>query len=160
MTNSYRPEGYLFGTRENREYVSSRAGLERAINEGKILEASVLLCDSKMRLHVDLYGIEGIIERSEAVYCRNGEQLKDIAIITRVGKPVCFKVMAIEYHGGRPIAILSRRAAQIECVNRFISDLCCGDIIKTRVTHRENFGAFVDIGCGISSLLSVDCISV
>ena len=30
----------------------------------------------------------------------------------------------------------------------------------SRVTHLEPFGAFVDIGCGISSLLSVDCISV
>ena len=160
MNNKYLPEGMLSTTSENREYISSLSGLERAMYEGRILEATVLLCDSQMRLHVDLYGIEGIIERSEAIFCRNGEQLKDIAIITRVGKPVCFKVMAIEYHDGRPIAILSRRAAQIECINRYISDLSCGDIIKTRVTHLENFGAFVDIGCGISSLLSVDCISV
>ena len=160
MNNKYLPEGILSSTSENREYISSLSGLERAMHEEKILEATVMLCDSQMRLHVDLYGVEGIIERNEAVYCRSGEQIKDIAIITRVGKPVCFKVMSIEYHNGKPIAILSRRAAQIECMNSFISDLCCGDIIKTRVTHLENFGAFVDIGCGISSLLSVDCISV
>ena len=35
-----------------------------------------------------------------------------------------------------------------------------GDIIPARVTHLESFGAFVDIGCGVSSLLSVDSISV
>ena len=35
-----------------------------------------------------------------------------------------------------------------------------GDIIRAKVTHLENFGAFVDIGCGIPSLLSVDTISV
>ena len=160
MNNKYFPEGILSTTSENREYLSSLAGLERAMHEGRILEATVMLCDSQMRLHVDLCGIEGIIYREEALYCRAGEELKDIAIITRVGKPVCFKVLAIEHHNGRPRAILSRRAAQLECMNGYISDLCCGDIIRTRVTHLENFGAFVDIGCGISSLLSVDCISV
>ena len=28
------------------------------------------------------------------------------------------------------------------------------------MTHLESFGAFLDIGCGLSSLLTVDCISV
>ena len=111
MTNSYLPEGYLFGTRENREYISSRAGLERAKSEGKILESTALLCDSKMRLHVDLYGIVGIIDRCEAVYNQDSSDVKDIAIITRVGKPVCFKVMGFSYENGKEIAILSRREA-------------------------------------------------
>ena len=35
-----------------------------------------------------------------------------------------------------------------------------GEIIDSRVTHLEPFGAFVDVGCGIISLLSIDCISV
>ena len=35
-----------------------------------------------------------------------------------------------------------------------------GDVIKSKVTHIEGFGAFVDIGCGIISLLSIDSISV
>ena len=34
------------------------------------------------------------------------------------------------------------------------------DIIDARVTHIEQFGAFVDIGCGISSLIPIDVISV
>ena len=88
MTVRYLPEGYLFGTAENREYISSRAGLERAQREGRILEATALLCDSNMRLIVDLYGMTGIIEREEAVYSRDGAPTKDIAIITRVGQPV------------------------------------------------------------------------
>jgi small subunit ribosomal protein S1 len=45
-------------------------------------------------------------------------------------------------------------------MNNYIADLIPGDIICSRVTHLESFGAFVDIGCGIVSLLSVDCISV
>ena len=161
--NTYRayvPEGMLMRTPENREYISSEAGLERAMREGKILEACVTLCDSSMRLHVDLYGMRGIIERREAVFCRRGEEIKDIAVITRVGKPVCFKVIGFSNENGERVAVLSRRAAQMECLRSYLSDLIPGDIIPARVTHMEPFGAFVDIGCGIASLLSVDSISV
>lgn len=160
MTNSYSPEGYLFGTRENREYISSRAGLERAKNEGKIVEATALLCDSRMRLHVDLYGTVGIIDKCEAVYTPDGSEVKDIAVITRVGKPVCFKVMGFTKENGKDVAILSRREAQKECLSMYLSDLTPGDVVPSRVTHLDSFGAFVDIGCGIVSLLSIDSISV
>ncbi len=160
MTNSYVPEGTLFGTRENREYISTRQGLERALNEGKIVEGTALLCDSKMRLHVDLYGMTGIIDKSEAVYSIDQKQIKDIAVITRVGKPVCFKVMGFAYEDGKEFAILSRREAQKECMSMYLSDMSEGDIVPAKVTHLDTFGAFVDIGCGIISLLSIDCISV
>ena len=160
MSQLYLPEGALLRTAENREYLSSLGGLSRAMNEGRILESTVLLCDSNLCLHVDLYGIRGIIERSEAVFCRRGEELKDIAIITRVGKPVCFKVMGFETRNGETVALLSRRAAQAECIHRYLSCLCPGDILPARVTHMESFGAFVDVGCGVPSLLSVDSISV
>ena len=160
MTNTYKPEGMLISSPENRELLSSLSGLERARDSGKILEATVLLCDSAMRLHVNLYGIEGIIEKEECAWCRQDEALKDIAIITRVGKPVAFKVMGISYDSGKPVAILSRREAQLDCLRNYLSDIITGDIIPARVTHLESFGAFVDIGCGIASLLSVDSISV
>lgn len=158
--NNYLPEGMNIGTAENKELVSSLSGLERAMAQGKILESVALVCDSELNLHVDLYGIEGIIEKNEALLCRRGEEIKDIAIITRVGKPVCFKVIRIDKRGDAVKVYLSRRAAQLECVSNFFSGLICGDIIRAKVTHLEHFGAFVDIGCGISSLLSVDCISV
>lgn len=159
-TNNYYPEGMRIGSAENREYISSLSELEKALSQGKILESTAIVCDRDMNLHVDLYGIEGIIEKNEALLCRKGEEIKDIAIITRVGKPVCFKILSIDKSGGKVKVYLSRRAAQYECAVSFLSGLICGDIIKAKVTHLENFGAFVDIGCGISSLLSVDCISV
>ncbi|MBE6632246.1 MAG: S1 RNA-binding domain-containing protein [Ruminococcaceae bacterium] len=159
--NNYRPEGFYLNTSENREYISSLQGLEKAMNSGKILEAPVILCDSEMSLRVDLYGIKGIIPKEECVFVPAGEIVKDIAIITRVGKAVCFKVMSIEKdEEGRPCVILSRRAAQLECMNNYLLQLVSGDIIPARITHLEQFGAFVDIGCGIISLLSIDCISV
>ncbi len=159
MSNKYLPEGSLICTSENREYISSLHGLERARQEGKILEGVVKLCDSQsLELHVDLYGIEGIISREESVYSDN---IKDIAIITRVGKPVAFKVMQIvKRENGKSIAILSRREAQRECVSNYLMDLTPGDIIPAKVTHFEPFGAFLDVGCGVSSLMSIDSISV
>ena len=154
------PEGGLSGTVGNREYISSDQGLERAMQLGKILEATALLCDSGMNLHVDLRGARGIIERSEACYDPSGSPVKDIAIITRVGKPVCFKIIGIGEDLYGRFYRLSRREAQIECMRNYLDDLIPGDVIPAKVTHLEPFGAFVDIGCGISSLLSVDCISV
>lgn len=158
--NNYFPEGMRLGSAENREYISSLQGLEKAYTQGKILESTAIICDRDMNLHVDLYGIEGIIEKKEALLTKDCEDIKDIAIITRVGKPVCFKILSIDKSGVRPKVYLSRRAAQLECAENYLSDLICGDIIKAKVTHLESFGAFVDIGCGIPSLLSVDCISV
>ena len=96
MATTYKPEGHLIITPENRECICSQQGLERAMTLGRILEAPVSLCDSRMRLHVDLYGIKGIIEKEEVSYSPIGEPVKDIAVITRVGKPVCFKVIGFE----------------------------------------------------------------
>ena len=157
----YLPEGSWIGSAENAAYTSSLEGLERAMVQGKILEGIATMCDcTDMHLRLELGGAVGIIEREEAAYCHDGSDVKDIAIITRVGKPVCFKVMRIERGGSRPIVHLSRRAAQQECMLAGILRRMPGDIIPARVTHLEPFGAFVDIGCGIVSLLSVDCISV
>ena len=160
MNCMYKPEGCRINSLENREYLSTPQGMERARLEGVILEGIVALCDSRLCLHVDLPCAKGIIPPEEAVYCREGEVRKDIALITRVGKPVAFCITSLENRGGEWIAILSRRQAQARCMREFLSELRAGDVILARVTHLEPFGAFLDIGCGVSSLLSVDCISV
>ena len=159
--NRYKPEGMLAATEKNYEYVSSAIGLERALNDGAIVEAPVTLCDHEFNLHVELGGgIRGIIPKGEAYFSQYGEGAKDIAILTRVGKFVAFKVMGFKSDAHGRIAVLSRRAAQKECMECYIASLIPGDIIEARITHLENFGAFVDIGCGIASLLSIDSISV
>ncbi len=159
--NCYLPEGMLCKRADNIESISSISSLERAMAGGKILEALALMCDSSLSLTVDLGGIRGIIPRQEAVFSREGESMKDIAVISRVGKPVCFKIKSIEQNrNGETVAILSRKDAQEECIHNFLSSLRPGDIIPARVTHLEPFGAFVDIGCGVVSLMSIDCISV
>lgn len=155
------PEGSYITSPENRELTSSVAGLERAAQLGRIVEGIAVMCDSDMRLTVELCGMRGVIPREEAAYSPDGSAVKDIAVITRVGKPVCFKVLGVGFDEcGRPLAQLSRRAAQIECAGSYLAELIPGDVIDARVTHLEQFGAFVDIGCGLVSLLTVDCISV
>ncbi len=160
MHYHFHPEGMLLATSRNQELLASVAGLERAWREGAILEAPALLCDARMRLHVDLGCMRGYIEREEAVWCREGEQIKDIAVLTRVGKPVCFKVIGFSVENGERVARLSRKAAQEDCAAYLFEYLRAGDILPAKVTHLEPYGAFLDIGCGISSLLSIDCISV
>ena len=159
--NHYAPEGNLISTFENHELISTCKGLEKALEKQIILEAPAILCDHNFNLHVSLGSkIRGIIPRDEALYSPK-EDAKDIAILTRVGKPVCFMVTGFEKDSmGDTVAILSRKRAQKECYLNYIDALMPGDIIPTRITHLENFGAFVDIGCGIVSLLSIDSISV
>ncbi len=159
-TQSFLPEGLLTQAPQNAQYLESPSGLERAMREGRILEAPALLCDAQMRLHVDLGCMRGYIAREEAVWCRAGEEIKDIAVLTRVGKPVCFVVTGFGQEDGERVALLSRREAQTRCIEHYLAYLRAGDLLRARITHLENYGAFVDIGCGIPSLLSIDCISV
>ena len=148
FTDIYRPEGALLESAQNREYLSSLAGLERAMRCGAIIEGIATLCDEDMRLHVDLHCARGIIDTDETLACRKGESKKDIAVITRVGKPVACKILSIECRDGEPIVKLSRRAAQEACMEHCLKHLTAGDILMARVTHLEPFGAFLDIGCG------------
>lgn len=161
--NPYLPEGQLLTQPRNRELTASLQGLERAMYAGIILEGMALLCDGSLDLHIDLPAlpdVSAVIPAHEVVYNKNNAPVKDIAILTRVGKAVCFKVVGITTRDGQTQVTLSRRAAQAECMTHYLTTLTPGDIIPARVTHMESFGAFVDIGCGISSLLSVDTISV
>jgi small subunit ribosomal protein S1 len=160
MKHRYLPEGMRLGKEENREALATPASLEAAMRAGMILEAPVSLCDGQMRLHVDLGCMEGIIPREEAAFCRAGEGIKDIAVITRVGKPVVFIIEGFGVENGQRVAWLSRRAAQRACAARYLSGLVAGDLIPARVTHLESYGAFLDVGCGLSALLPIDCISV
>ncbi len=159
--NRYLPEGMLMDTEENRFYTGSEAGLLYAYENHATVEAIPTLCDSEYSLHFRFGGVRGVMPRSEVLYTRPGEVIKDIAVLTRVGKPVSFRIIAIERgKDGALTAVLSRRAVQEECWENYIDTLAPGDIIPGTVTHLETFGAFLDIGCGVISLLSIDTMSV
>ena len=161
MQNQFLPEGCRISLPQNRDALASLGAIEKAAESGMILEANAVLCDRDMNLHVDLGCMHGIIPASEAVFSRDGEPIKDIAIISRVGKPVCFTVEEITCsRSGTPYALLSRKNAQRRCCLQSLGNLVPGDIIPVRVTHLERFGAFADVGCGICALLPLDGISV
>ena len=119
-SNSYKPEGAILSTSENREYILSELGLIRAMNEGKILEAIAIRCDENFTLTVDLGAFKGYIDREDVQYNKNGEDVRDIAVITRVGKAVCFKVLGFFTKNGEKAVRLSRREAQRECYENFL----------------------------------------
>ena len=156
-----KPEGWLLESPENREALRTPGGLIRAREEGRTLEARALICDSGRNLIDGLACMRGRIPREEGALGIEDGSTRDIAVISRVNKAVCFKVVDVRRQpDGKNLAILSRRAAQEEAMRLYISALRPGDVIDARVTHLEPFGCFVDIGCGIPSLIPIDLISV
>lgn len=161
MKMKFYPEGHLLDTFENRAALQSPASLSEAMRDGTILEARAMMCDSRHDLIVDLKFMRGIIPREEGAIGIKDGSVRDIAILSRVNRPVCFVVQDfIRDEYGRITAVLSRRAAQERCRDEYISRLTTGDVIDAKITHIEPFGAFADIGCGIVSLLPIDSISV
>lgn len=158
----YLPEGDLLRTAENTAYTASRDGLERAMREGRILEAVALRCDcSDMTLTVRVGGMNGYISREDAVFSPDGSEIKDIAVISRVGRAVSFTVKGFFTDSDGALAVrLSRADAQRRAFADWVSRLVPGDVIPARVTHLESFGAFVDVGCGLVALMTVDTMSV
>ena len=155
------PEGTCIGTNANRRALASVYGLQEALADGRTLEGRVTLCDGAHNLHVDLGCMKGIIPREEGALGIDSGAVRDIALISRVGKPVAFRVIGFEQDAaGETRAVLSRRAVQADCVERFVRRLTPGDVIGARITHMESFGVFADVGAGLSALMPIDSISV
>lgn len=159
--NLYAPEGRRIYSDENRKWLSSPLTLTEAKSKEIILEATALMCDSEHNLIVDLNCMKGIIKRNEGAVGIEEGRVRDIALISRVGKPVCFTVEQIKTDSsGKFYAELSRKKAQEKCITEHLTAKKSGTVIDAKVTHLENFGAFCDVGCGIIALLPIDAISV
>ncbi len=151
----YHPEGVL-----GQPTSFTPEDLRRAMASGEILESRALSFDSDKSLRFRLGCIDAVMPYAE---CADGVRegtVREIALITRVGLPVCFVVTNFDESGGAPTALLSRTIAQKRCKAEYLDILRPGDILPCRVTHLERFGAFCDVGCGIPALLPIDCMSV
>ena len=125
------------------------------------MEGVALLCDESHNLTVRVGPFIGHIPREETALGIAEGSTRDIAILSRVGKPTCFTVTALEAdEKGAPAALLSRRAAQERAMAYFLERLEPGTVLTGRVTRLESFGAFVDVGCGIVAMLPIEHISV
>lgn len=137
------------------------AQIKETMKSAQIVEGRVLLCDKEHNLHIDLGVCRGVIPYREGAFGIQEGTVRDIALISKVNKTVCFKIIGFHRtESGERIAVLSRRIVQLECLKNFIDMLREGDVIDARVTHLESFGAFIDIGCGINSLIPIDMLSV
>lgn len=131
--------------------------LKEACDNGTILEAKVTKCDKDLNLEIDLgYGVKGVIPASEFEYKLNDKPTKPISVLSKVGKTVQFKVSEVSKENDKINCKLSRKAAQEDCYNNFISKLQVGQVINARATFIESYGVFCDIGCGITALLPIE----
>lgn len=159
--NSFLPEGAALYSAANRAATATAAGLAAAMREEQIVEARVVRCDARHNLYVEFPCMEGMIPREEGALGIAEGTTRDIALLSRVSRPAAFLVTGFEsLPDGRMRALLSRKAAQQLCLDRYLRILRPGDILPARVTRLEHFGAFCDIGVGISALLPIAGISV
>lgn len=158
---SFVPEGLRMRTEQNARALQDAALLRNAMEKGEVLEATVTMCDAAHNLHVKLPCMRGVIPYVEGAIGIEEGTVRDIALLSRVGKPVSFIVERIEEdEAGRPVAMLSRRKAQELCRRTMVEQWRAGDVIDAKVTRLEGFGAFLDIGCGLPALLPIACMSV
>lgn len=132
--------------------------LRQGLQTGEVFRAMCLKCDEFHNLHIDLGPIHGLIPRDEAALGLAEGRIREISILSRVGKPVSFRVLDFDGDGN---AILSRRSAQLEARNYFLNTLRPGDVIPAMVQSTADFGVFCDIGCGFTALMRIHrcCVS-
>ena len=150
----YTPEGKGRDARQLTE-----AQLAEAFEQGSILESTALAYDRDRQLVFELAGRPARMPHDECAAGAAQGEVRDVALLTRVGRPTCFCITALPEKGGGTY-LLSRRLAQEACRKNHLDTLVPGELVKCVVTHLENFGAFCDVGCGISALLPIDCRSV
>lgn len=135
--------------------------LQNAMETGAVLEATVQRCDVEHTLHVQLGAVHGILPREEVTAPWISGANREISVLSRVGKQICFTVKSIKPdQKGAPVAYLSRQDVQNETMEWFLNHLEVGDVLACKITRLEPFGAFLDIGRGIISMLPLESISV
>ncbi len=149
----YLPEGWGGPTCQIRHTLRK---LELARESGAVLYGKAVLCDPDLNLQVDLGCGRGIIPREETALGIAEGKTREIAVLSRVGKTVSFHVLGQE----NGVWQLSRRSAQAAAARHYLAALQPGDVIPVRSTHLEPFGVFVDVGCGIVSMIGIENLTV
>jgi len=100
----YRAEGLC----RNANHLS-REELSRCMASGEVLQSTALAYDTGHRLRFELGGLRGIMPFADCVDAAPGETVKDIAVLTRVGRPTCFVIMGTEFDENGEEYYLPRR---------------------------------------------------
>ena len=134
--------------------------LSDAMQTERILTGIAIRCSRQRDLIVQFGDYEGCIPHEEAVHPSISGADREISILSRVGRPVSFVISSISMKHSRPCPILSRRRAQEKALAYLLDTARPGTILPAQVTHLDSFGVFVDLGCGVLSMLPLENISV
>ena len=78
-----------------------------------MLQSTALAFDTNRRLRFELCGHHAYMPFEECLDTAPGETVKEIAVLTRVGRPTCFVVQGTtQNESGEAVYLLSRAAAQ------------------------------------------------
>ena len=139
----------------------SAAELRAAMASREILQSTALAFDTARQLRFELGGVWAVMPFEQCADGAETGSVRDIAVLTRWGgPPVSSSKSWATDEAGPACYRLSRAEAQRMCKADYLDTLRPGDILPCTVTHIEPFGAFCDVGCGISALLPIDCMSV
>ena len=90
----------------------SLAALQNALRARDILCGRALMFDENRALRLNLGSALGVIPHEECAWGVRGGNVRDVALITRVGRTVCFTVQALDETTQPPVVTLSRAQAQ------------------------------------------------
>ena len=138
----------------------SLAALQNAMRARELLCGRALMFDENKALRLNLGAALGIMPHEECAWGVREGCVRDVALITRVGRTVCFTVQALDETKQPPVATLVPRTGTADVQSRISGSSCVRRRAARRVTRLEPFGAFCDVGCGISALMPIDCMSV
>lgn len=160
MSSLFLPEGRTLHSPENKYHCGSRAGLYQAMSQNCVVEGHVLQCTASHDLVVQFGSFVATMPRVEVALGVAEGTTRDIAILSRVGKPISFLVTRIDDHNNELVIHISRRKAQELAQKVLMTQASPGMVLPATVTHLEPFGAFVDIGCGLVSMIGIEHISI
>ena len=167
----YTPEMFM----RNEAGRNSIEKIENAIITKEPLAGIVIKCDTELNTLVKLgENIYGEIDSSEFEFHPDGKALKPIEIISKVGKVVKVQVLGEvkqqnsensedgkqQTTSNHRVFNISRKNIQEDCYKQDISKLEVGKVIDAFVMSAETYGAFCDIGCGLTALLPVENVCV
>jgi ribosomal protein S1 len=123
----------------------------RELHDGNITEEVTVqkVIKSKQNGHLagviaSIRGLRGFIPASQLSGRRD-------MVDQLVGTTVPVKVITVDLEDRK--LILSQRKAEAELRDSFFATIAIGQIVSGRVVNVVDFGAFVDLGCGVSGLV-------
>ena len=94
----------------------SPAELRAAMANREILQATALAFDTQRQLRFEIGGVRAVMPFAQCADGAANGTVRDIAVLTRVGRPTCFVIEALDTdENGQPFYRLSRALAQQMC---------------------------------------------